>query len=131
VVLRISVRYEITYDTPREKVEALAEGIKQLIADHPLTNKTNSQVRFNNFSDSSLDILVMFFLIVEDYTSELKAREEILLQIMDLAKDVEVEFAFPTRTLHIERPSETARSDEMARSRSAIGAVGGGVRAQY
>ena len=93
---------QITYDTPREKVEALADGIKQLIADHPLTNKTNFQVRFNNFSDSSLDILVMFHLTVEDYTSELKEREEILLHIMDLAKELGVEFAFPTQTLHVE-----------------------------
>jgi MscS family membrane protein len=26
---------QVTYDTPREKLEALADGIKQLIADHP------------------------------------------------------------------------------------------------
>src|SRR6266436_4558835 len=67
---------QVTYDTPRDKLEALADGIKQLIADHPLTNKTNPQVRFNNFSESSLDILVMFHLEVADYTTELKEREE-------------------------------------------------------
>jgi MscS family membrane protein len=93
---------QVTYDTPREKVEALGDGIKKIILDNPTTNKTNFQVRFNNFSDSSLDILVMFHLIVEDYTSELKEREEILLQIMDLANELGVEFAFPTQTLHVE-----------------------------
>lgn len=122
---------QVTYDTPREKVEAPAAGIKQLIADHPATNKTNFQVRFNNFSDSSLDILVMFHLTVEDYTTELKEREGILLQIMDLAKDIGVEFAFPTRTLHIETPSVTGRSEDTAKPRSALGAVVGAVRTQY
>ena len=122
---------QVTYDTPREKLEALATGIKQLIADHPLTNKTNFQVRFNNFSDSSLDTLVMFHLTVEDYTTELEAREEILLQIMDLAKDIGVEFAFPTRTLHIETPSVTTRSEDITKPRSALGAVVGAVRTQY
>jgi MscS family membrane protein len=114
---------QVTYDTPRNKLEALADGIKQLIADHPLTNKTNPQVRFNNFSESSLDILVMFHLEVADYTAELKEREEILLQIMDLAKEIGVEFAFPTRTLYVETPSAGERSENTAKSRSPLGAV--------
>ncbi len=122
---------QITYDTPREKVEALAASIKQIISDHPLTNKTNIQVRFNNFSDSSLDILVIFHLTVADYTEELKEREEILLQIMDLAKEIGVEFAFPTRTLHIEGSSEVARSEDTGKSVRALGAVVGGGRTQY
>jgi MscS family membrane protein len=59
-------------------------------------------VRFNNFAESSLDILVIFNLMVEDLASELREREAVLLQIMDLVKDAGVEFAFPTRTLYIE-----------------------------
>jgi MscS family membrane protein len=49
---------QVTYDTPHEKLEELISGIKQLIADHPLTNKTNFNVRFNDFGESSLNILV-------------------------------------------------------------------------
>ncbi len=116
---------QITYDTPRERVEELIAGIKQLIADHPLTNKTNFHVRFNNFSESSLDILVIFHLNVEDYATELKEREEILLQIMDLAKDVAVDFAFPTRTLYVETPLAAAGSESADMPRNAVGAVFG------
>jgi MscS family membrane protein len=65
---------------------------------------------------------------VEDYTIELKEREAILLQIMDLARDIGVEFAFPTRTLHIEPPSEAVRSEGAAKPRSALGAIVGGLR---
>ena len=36
------------------------------------------------------------------------AREEILLQIMDLAKQLGIDFAFPTRTLVIETPQADA-----------------------
>ena len=111
---------QITYDTPRDKVEELVAGIKQLIADHPLTNKTNFHVRFNNFSDSSLDILVIFNLNVEDYATELKEREDILLQIMDLAKEIAVEFAFPTRTLYVETPSARAGSENAHMPRNAV-----------
>jgi MscS family membrane protein len=85
---------QITYDTPREKVEEFIAGIKQVVTDHPMTNKTDIQVRFNDFAKNSLNILVQFYLAVADTTAELKEREDILLQIMDLAKEVGVEFAF-------------------------------------
>jgi hypothetical protein len=44
---------------------------------------------------------VYFYLEVTDARSELKEREEILLRIMETAQKLRVEFAFPTRTLHI------------------------------
>jgi MscS family membrane protein len=101
---------QVTYDTPRDKLEQLARGIRNIILDHPFTNKTNFEVRFNNFSESSLDVLVMFHLTVEDYTSELREREVILLQIMDLAQELSIAFAFPTRTLQIETPAAATKS---------------------
>jgi MscS family membrane protein len=97
---------QVIYDTPRVKLEALVAEIKQLIADHPLTNKTNFHVRFNDFGESSLNILVYFYLEVADYAAELEAREEVLLQIVDLADGLGIEFAFPTRKLLIETSPE-------------------------
>jgi MscS family membrane protein len=98
---------QVTYETPREKLEELILGIKQLIADHPMTNKSNFNVRFNDFGESSLNILVYFHIETTDYSAELESREEILLRIMDLAKELGIDFAFPTRTLVIETPSGT------------------------
>lgn len=100
---------QITYDTPREKVEEFLAGIKQLIVDHPMTVDEKFYARFNGFGESGLNILVNFFLRVPDYVTELEERERILLQILVLAKDVGVEFAFPTRTLHVESRPETAK----------------------
>src|SRR6266478_273790 len=110
---------QVTYDTPREKLEELVSGIKQLIADHPVTNKTNFNVRFNDFGESSLNILVYFHVETTDYAAELEAREEMLLRIMDLAKELGIDFAFPTRTLVIETPAEP----DADLSRAAIGTV--------
>jgi len=107
---------QVTYDTTREKVEKLAAGVRRLILDHPLTNKTNFQVRFNNFSESSLDILVIFYLDVQDNSLELSEREAMLLQMMDLVSELGVEFAFPTRTLQIEAAATGTRADKAALS---------------
>ena len=99
---------QVAYDTSREKIEEFVETIEQHIQEHPRTDKENLHIRFNGFGESGLDILLYFFLRVPDYFTELKEREQILLWIIDLAKEIGVGFAFPTRTLHLESTPETA-----------------------
>ena len=90
-------------------MKVLVSGIRKLIADHPKTDKDTIQVRFNNFAESSLDILVQFFLQVEDYSTELGEREAVLLQIMEFVKAAGAEFAFPTQTLHVDTSLQRMR----------------------
>ena len=106
VMRRQRLTIQVTYDTSRKKLEELVAGIKQLITDHPLTSKTNFYVRFNDFGESSLNILVYFYIATTDRSTELEVREQVLLQIMDLAKRLTIDFAFPTRTLVIENQAE-------------------------
>ena len=101
---------QVTYDTSREQLEAFALGVKQLISDNAFTTKDNIHVRFNDFGESSLNILVSFYLAVSGYAAELEEREKILLQVMDLANDMGVDFAFPTQTLHVDATSAPADS---------------------
>ena len=97
---------QITYDTPREKVEAFVDGIRKIIIDHPMTDKDVAYTHFNDLGESGLGILLYFHRRVPDYATELKEREVILLRIMALAEDLGVEFAYPTRTLHIDHVSD-------------------------
>lgn len=104
---------QIRYDTPREKVEQFINGIKRLITDHPMTEKDEFHIRFNGFGESGLEILLYFYLHVPTYFTELEERERILLQILDLAKEIDIEFAFPTRTLHVETVPEAAKPEDV------------------
>ena len=91
----------LTYDTPVEKIERLIEDIKQIIKTHQYTDKDNIQVFLYEFGPHSLNILLRFFLQVPNRPDELKERQQILLDILRLAEDSGVQFAFPTQTLHI------------------------------
>jgi MscS family membrane protein len=92
----------LTYDTPTRKIEDFVEGIRHIIQTHPNTRKDIIQVVLNDLGPHSLDILMNFFLKVPDRMSELVERQRILLDILRLAEAMEVRFAFPTQTLHIE-----------------------------
>ncbi|MDD2769329.1 MAG: hypothetical protein PHT19_11385 [Methylococcus sp.] len=92
----------LTYDTPAEKIASFAAGIRQLLAARPDVRKDNIQVAFNDFGPHSLDIWLKFLLKAPDKLAELTRRQEILLEILRLAEALEVKFAFPTQTLHVE-----------------------------
>ena len=111
---------QVTYDTPPEKLEAFCLGIEQFLNENTATRKDNFYVRFNDFGESSLNILISFYLRVANFAEEIKEREHILYQIMALAKEIGVEFAFPTRTLRVETLPTTDRSGSVGADKSAI-----------
>jgi MscS family membrane protein len=84
---------QLSYATPREKIEALVAAIEQMIAEDPQIAEDKHEVRFNSFSEKSLDVLVVFHLDVPDSTTELLARQGLLYKIMDLASTLGIAFA--------------------------------------
>lgn len=92
----------ITYDTPPELVEEFVKGLREIVVSHPKTRKDTFHIYFNNLSSFSLDIMFYIFFEVPTWAEELEARHEILIQIMKLAEALEVRFAFPTQTVHVE-----------------------------
>ena len=91
----------VQYDTPPEKLVAFCEGIRELVRTHPYTRKDYFQVWLNQFGPSSLDVLIYVFYETPDWSTELRERERLMLDMMRLANKLGVEFAFPTQTVHL------------------------------
>lgn len=99
---RYSTTLALTYDTPPELIEKFVEGLKAIVARHPLTRKDYYEIHLNGMGAHSLDILFYIFFEAPSWSEELKGRHEILLEVLKLAKALGVRFAFPTQTLHLE-----------------------------
>ncbi len=91
----------VQYDTSAEKLVEFTEGIRELVRLHPYTRKDYYEVYCNEFSASSLDILLYIFFEVPDWNTELRERERLFLDIVRLADQLGVQFAFPTSTVHL------------------------------
>ncbi len=91
----------VQYDTTPEQLLAFTEGIRELIRHHPYTRKDFYQVWCHDFGASSIDILLYLFFEVPDWSTELRERERLLVDIVRLADRLGVQFAFPTRTVHL------------------------------
>jgi MscS family membrane protein len=100
---RWSTRLGIAYDTPPEKIDAFCEGIRELVRKHPYTRKDYYHVYFNEFGNDSLQILVYVFFFTPDWATELRERHRLGVDIVRLAAELEIEFAFPTQTLYLRR----------------------------
>lgn len=103
---RMRTMLALTYDTAPEKIDAFCEGIRTLISLHPYMRKDYYQVYFNEYSSASLDILVYVFWATPDWNTELRERHRFLLDVLRLAKQLGVEFAYPTQTLHLKQNTE-------------------------
>ena len=93
----------VAYNTSPEKIATFCEGIRELLRDHPYTRKDYYQVWLNDFGGSSLNILIYVFWSAPDWQTELRERHRLILDIIRLAGDLQVEFAFPTRTLYLRK----------------------------
>jgi MscS family membrane protein len=111
---RIKIYLGITYDTPADKVDAFCEGIRELIRLHPYTRKDYYHVYFNQFADSSLNILLYMFLETPDWSTELRERHNLFLDIMRLAERLGVSFAFPSQTLYFSNDNEKSSDHFMS-----------------
>ncbi|MBN7813827.1 mechanosensitive ion channel family protein [Algoriphagus pacificus] len=92
----------ITYDTPPELVEEFVKGLREIVLAHPKTRKDTFHVYFNGLSSYSLDIMFYIFFEVPTWAEELECKHEVLIKIMKLAESLDVRFAFPTQTVHME-----------------------------
>ena len=92
----------LTYDTPPEKVQAFCEGVRAVIARLDGMRKDYYVVEFKEFGPSSLDVLLYCFMEVASYNEEMRTRTHLNLEILRVAAELGVSFAFPTQTVHVE-----------------------------
>ena len=97
---RVRMNVGVTYDTSIEKIQRIVAEIQQFIDEHELTNQ-DGIIGFHDFGESSLNILVQYYIQNMEFNTYVKTREEINFKIMEIVKKHESQFAFPTTTVHL------------------------------
>lgn len=129
---RLKMMLNLTYSTTPEQMEAFVEGIKAIIKANDNIRQDYYEVHFNEYGAHSLNVLVYLFFDVETWSEELQQRHNFLLEIYRLAEEIGIEFAFPTKTIHVDSfykdtPREVGKKrseDELATAVYAFGPDG-------
>ncbi|PQJ73653.1 mechanosensitive ion channel family protein [Polaribacter butkevichii] len=104
--LRLFRRYNtnlgLRYDTPPELIEAFVKGVREIIIAHPETRSDSYNVEFTGFGDSALLIMVNVYFKSLAWGVEQSSKHRLHIAIVKLAKELGVDFAFPSTTVTIE-----------------------------
>lgn len=108
--LRRVVNLGVTYGTPAEKMHEAIRLVEGVLAEEDIAAEMNlpadpPRVTFTDLNADNLNIQVAYWYAINrdgrDWWSYLKHGEKVNLRIMSAFDAAGIEFAFPTRTIHV------------------------------
>ena len=103
---RIRFHVGLLYETTPETIMAIRKDIESYIEKSTNlvdSDQVQSTIRVTDFNDSSIDVLVNCFTKSTQWHDYCVAREELIMEIMRIVKNNGSDFAYPTRTIHVEK----------------------------
>lgn len=98
ITTTIGLRYE-----DAAKVGVIVEAVREMLKNHPAIDQRQTLlVYFNQFADSSLNIMVYCFTKTTVWAEWLAAQQDVYLKIIDIVQSHGADFAFPSQTLYMD-----------------------------
>jgi MscS family membrane protein len=116
--IRYKTMLSLTYDTSPAAIQVFIDGLKQITIKYPVVVEEKNQIYLYQLADSSINIQFCVFFVLKFGDDEFAIREELLFQVIRLAEFLDIRFAFPTQTIHVENmPGQigltpTAKNDD-------------------
>ena len=93
----------VTYDTPRDRIEALCADLTALCQAEPMVLADTVQVALIGFGASSIDIDLRMYVTTLGLNDFRALKNRLNLQIMDLMERRGCAFAFPSTSVYLEK----------------------------
>ncbi|MBD3388846.1 MAG: mechanosensitive ion channel [Candidatus Altiarchaeales archaeon] len=98
---RIDFAFGVTYQTPAEKMKKIPGIVKDIIESQEMVRF--DRAHFKKFGDFSLDFEVVYYVETADYNKYMDTQQAINLAIMEAFEKENIEFAYPTQTIFMEK----------------------------
>ena len=98
---RVVFGFGVTYQTPLEKLEAIPSKVKEIVTAQQKTRFDRAHLK--EFGDSSLNFEVVYFVQDPDFNLYMDIQQVINLALMRYFERERIDFAYPTRTLYLQR----------------------------
>lgn len=93
----------ITYDATPDQLKTLRDRILVYFETEPMVLPDGRFVRFDEFAQSSLDLIVNCFVDTNDLGLFLELKEKVQLNVMDIMREVGTSPAFPSVSVYMEK----------------------------
>lgn len=98
---KVSFTLALTYSTPTKKLKEGLEIVKKAIKSTEGILDKEPIIKFSEFGDSSLNVLVIYW--VESFKYKLASKHDVNMKIKEGFEKARIRFAFPTRTVYMEK----------------------------
>jgi small-conductance mechanosensitive channel len=96
---RVEFTIGVTYQTPPDKLKAVPQWLREAVEAQPRTRF--DRAHFKEYGDSALVFEIVYYVLDRDYNLHMDVQQAINLAILKRFAREGVEFAYPTRTLHV------------------------------
>jgi small-conductance mechanosensitive channel len=97
---RVAFTFGVLYQTTVEQLEAIPKMVRQIIENTPETRF--DRAHFKEFGDSAYSFEVVYYVSSADYNVYMDCQQAINLGLCRRFEEHGIDFAYPTRTLHLE-----------------------------
>lgn len=98
---RIQFSFGVVYQIPAEKLQKIPAIVKEVVEAVPLVRF--DRAHFKKFDDSALLFEVVYYMQTPDYSAYMDAQQAINLGLFRKLEKEKIEFAYPTRTIFLEK----------------------------
>lgn len=98
---RVHFKFGVTYNTGIKKLKKINSIVTEII--DGVKDATLDRTNFKEFGDSSLNYEVAYYVASGNYNEYMNIQEDINMQLVELFTKEKISFAFPTRTVYIEK----------------------------
>lgn len=99
----LHTRLQLRYETTPDQLRLVLARLRELLIKHPRVSPDPARVRFVGYGESSLDLEIFAFVETRDFSDFLAIQEDLNLRIKGIVEASGSGFAFPSRTLYVER----------------------------
>ncbi|MDD2493754.1 MAG: mechanosensitive ion channel family protein [Tissierellia bacterium] len=89
---RVSFIVGVTYDTSSESIKNIIQKIKSVIDLNPMVKENSSLVKFDNFGQNSLEILIQYVIKTADYNIYMDVKDKLNFNVMELFEEEGISF---------------------------------------
>ena len=103
---RINWTIGLEYNSTIDQIKDFTDIISKYLSENNnfmVNSNYNAFVRIEKFNDSSIDIIILCFTSTKEWDRYLEIKEELALKIKDTIEKTGLNFAFPSRTVYIEK----------------------------
>lgn len=111
---RVPFTFGVVYQTPPDQLEAIPALVRACIEAQAKTRF--DRAHFKEYGDSALVFEAVYFVLDADYNVYMDIHQAVLLALFRRLHERGIEFAYPTRTLHVSQVTSVPASNTGANS---------------